>query len=443
MTLSSIFTEIKSVSGKNDKLSILKENSENDALKLSCQLTYSPQIQFWMTAPKASFGSVSDGDLTLDILQDIQKDICGRLYTGNSAKLRVQNILENLSAPEAQALSNIINRDLDCGIGVGSINKVWPGLIPEFPVMLAEKNTQKNRDKFAKNLEKSGGPIMVQTKVDGGRFIYVTGQGGFSRGGNLLNVHGVFDYLDKEASGYVIDGELVQLSSSGGVESRQVGNGLYNKAVRGTISKEEASQLLFVVWDIIPIEVYFSESSKKPNRSDSTSNKIRFNVLKNLINYLNKSGHKNIKLVKNKEVQTLEEATEFYLSELNSGEEGAIIKDGGACWVNDRSISVIKMKAEIECTLRCVGTTPHEKKAGQIGSLVLESSCGELRVSVGSGLTDEDRMKSPESYLNCLVNIKYNSVIKSTNKSTNSLFLPIFMGIREDITEADSLSKLI
>ncbi len=446
MMISKIIAAIKATSSKNEKLSILKENAENDVLKLACKLTYSPRIQFWMTVPKNdtnSFGSVSDDRLTLELLEDIEKDICGRLYTGNSAKLRVNNILENLTPDEATVLCNIINRDLDCGIGVGSINKVWPGLIPEFPVMLAEKNTVKNQKKFLGNLSKSGGTIMVQTKIDGGRFIYVTGQGGFSRAGNILNVHGVFSYLDVEAPGYVIDGELVQMSDSGGVESRQVGNGLYNKAVRGTLSVAESKQLMFVVWDLIPTEVYFAESSKNPNRPDSASNKIRFNVLKNLIGYLKSKGVTNISLVKNEEVRTIEEASEFYLSELNNGEEGAIIKDSAACWVNDRSISVIKMKAEIECTLKCIGTTPHEKKVGYIGALILESSCGGLRVSVGSGLTDADRIKPPDSYLNCLINVKFNSVIKSTNKETASLFLPIFIGVREDILHADSLSKLI
>lgn len=52
MMISKIIAAIKATSSKNEKLSILKENAENDVLKLACKLTYSPRIQFWMTVPK-------------------------------------------------------------------------------------------------------------------------------------------------------------------------------------------------------------------------------------------------------------------------------------------------------------------------------------------------------------------------------------------------------
>lgn len=449
MMISKIIAAIKATSSKNEKLSILKENAENDVLKLACKLTYSPRIQFWMTVPKNdtnSFGSVSDDRLTLELLEDIEKDICGRLYTGNSAKLRVNNILENLTPDEATVLCNIINRDLDCGIGDGSINKVWPGLIPEFPVMLAEKNTPKNQKKFMvlaiQNCNNEEGPlrILAQTKVDGGRFIYVAGEGGYSRAGNLLNTHDVFSYLDDEAKGYVIDGELVQVDENGTILPRQVGNGLYNKAIRGTLSPTEARTFKYIVWDIIPQDIYFG----KPNASVVCYYTIvRMSILKNLVNRLERMDIKNIEVVDSIQVSTWEDAEDYYAKQLALGNEGAIVKDAYSLWENDRSHSVIKMKAELEATLLCVGVIDHKKKFGQIGALSLETSDGELQVDVGSGLRDEHRMMSPDEFIGKLINVKYNSVIQSKNPHEKaSLFLPIFTGVRIDVTTADSFSKL-
>lgn len=446
MLLSNIIQQLRDAKGKNEKLRILAENSSNELLKRACYLTYSPRIQFWLKA-KGVETSGANNSISVELLDSIETSLCGRKITGNNALLLVEAVLMTLSEPEAKTLMNIINRDLDCGVNVGSINKTWPGLIPEFPVMLAEKNTPKNQKKFmelaiqnCRNNEPEPPLFLAQTKVDGGRFIYVAGEGGYSRAGNLLNTHDVFSYLDTEAKGYVIDGELVQVDENGTILPRQVGNGLYNKAIRGTLSPTEARTFKYIVWDIIPKCIYFG----KPSASVVCYYTIvRMSILKNLVNLLERMDIKNIEVVDSIQVSTLEDAEDYYAKQLALGNEGAIVKDAYSLWENDRSHSVIKMKAELEATLLCVGVIDHKKKFGQIGALSLETSDGELQVDVGSGLSNEHRTMSPDEFIGKLINVKYNSVIQSKNPHEKaSLFLPIFTGIRIDVTTADSFSKL-
>lgn len=437
MTISKIIAQLKATASTNEKLSILTANKDNAVLRKVFELAYSPRINFWVKSPPIEW--IGTRVIDMDILNAIETKVCGRKITGNEARAFINQVLAVLQPEEAVVLQNMINRDLDCGTGSTLANKVWPGAVPEFPVMLASKNTEKTQAKFLK-LRKPGEAIVVQTKVDGGRFIYVAGEGGYSRAGNLLNVHNVFAGIDCYIPGYVLDGELVCVDAAGNLADRKTSNGIYNKAVRGTISKEEAQTLRYIVWDVIPRDIYFGEQDSIYKNTPMT---LRLEKLRNLLGWPDaRDAARNIELVESCEVDSLDEAQQFYARAIADGQEGAMVKLAGSLWEDARSASVIKMKAEEDATLYCIGTTPHNKKEGQIGSLLLQSSCGSLQVSVGSGLDDALRQQAPDFFIGKLVQIKYNAVIQAKKSETASLFLPIFCHIRHDVTEADTLLKL-
>ena len=64
-------------------------------------------------------------------------------------------------------------------------------------------------------------------------------------------------------------------------------------------------------------------------------------------------------------------------------------------------------------------------------------------MSVGTGLTDEMRSElTAKKVKGKIVTVKYNARISSKNKGEDSLFLPVFLEIREDKTVADSSKKI-
>ena len=67
-----------------------------------------------------------------------------------------------------------------------------------------------------------------------------------------------------------------------------------------------------------------------------------------------------------------------------------------------------------------------------------ESSDGIVRVGVGSGFTDGDRDTIKPSCVGSVVAVKYNARIKDKKTGIDSLFLPIFVEVRDDKDEADS-----
>ena len=93
----------------------------------------------------------------------------------------------------------------------------------------------------------------------------------------------------------------------------------------------------------------------------------------------------------------------------------------------------------MECDLKIVdvlsGTGKYE---GMLGSVVCESDDGVIQVNVGSGLNENQRETlKKEDLIGKIVAVKYNTRI--TNKQgEESLFLPIFIELREDKDVADN-----
>jgi DNA ligase-1 len=95
------------------------------------------------------------------------------------------------------------------------------------------------------------------------------------------------------------------------------------------------------------------------------------------------------------------------------------------------------MKGELECDLKIVGIQEGTGKyVGKVGAYLCESADGVIKVDVGSGFKDDQRTID-NSVIGKIVAVKYNVRIKN-KQGEESLFLPIFLEVREDKTKADS-----
>lgn len=430
MKLSDIIKQLKAESSTNAKLAILKENVFNEHLRQYFLATLNPFINYWIRVD-AIPDVAGKNALTSDIINNIVNTLNGRVLTGNAAREYVHNVLLQLTEEDQILLRNMINRDPDCKIAEGLVNKCWKNLIPSFPVMLAEKLDEKTMC----NIVEGPNSLIVQKKEDGGRVSIVVDHKGsvtvYSRNGNILEIHSVFDAAFSKFTGMVFDGELLVIGENG-MQDRKTGNGIFNKAVRKTISLKEALSFHAVLWDVIELD-------KWKTGYDSTPYTER---LKQLIGYVDKLPSHQASLVETKIVSTYYEAQKFYGRMIDAGFEGAMIKVASMPWENKRSKYVLKMKETNDATLRCVAVLPHSKNPSLIGSLECVTSDGLLRTSVGSGLTDDDRKQPVEYFLNKLIDVQYNMLITCKNKTEYSMFLPRYMRIRLDQNCADTLEKL-
>ncbi|QQV89068.1 hypothetical protein [Providencia phage PSTRCR_121] len=395
-----IIEELASTSSTKQKEKILLKYKNNTLLKDVFRLTYSRRVNFYLRKfPEFEIAeetkTLSDG---LSYLEDI---LSKRVLTGHAGIAGLVNVLMHMSSKDVETMRRIINRDLECGVGRSIPNKVWANIIPEQPQCLASPYSDKN-------LKKITFPAYAQLKADGARCFAEVVDGEvsfFSRAGNeyqgLDSLKLEILKLVKDLEGnFVIDGELVYFPSkvkaktglddlfddeepeevSTDVAAREIGNGIVNKSLKDTISKEEADCIRYQTWDIIPHDVYYSDGAIK---SDPYSKRLEL-----LTSIVEKSDR--VEIVETTIVNNIEEARKVYRNYIAMKLEGIILKNMNFIWANTRTSDMVKFKEEIDFDLEIVDAYCHSKDPEKIGGVTLRSRDGLILFNCGSGFKDKD-----------------------------------------------------
>lgn len=419
----SILNELEATSSRLEKEAILKREVNNKLLRKVFFLAYDPFTQFYIRKiPEYKITSDHFEGIALNFALDSIGDLSKRLVTGNAGIAHLKSNLEALSRDDALVLERVIGKDLKVGCSGSTANKVWANLIHEYPCMLASGYDEKL-------VAKIQWPAIAQLKMDGMRFNAIVKDGKCefrSRNGKEIQLLGNLEQefiTMSRGSNLVYDGELVVYEDDK-ILDRQTGNGILNKAVKGTITNEDAYKVHATLWDVIPYEHFV-------NGKGTAQYAVRFAMLESM------SMPIKVHLVESKSVSTLEEARIIFEKYLAEGQEGIILKDRTAIWEDKRAKHMIKFKGELECDLKIVGIQEGTGKyVGKVGAYICESEDGVLTCDVGSGFKDNQR-DIDQSVIGKVIAVKYNARIKN-KQGKESLFLPIFLEIREDKTEADT-----
>lgn len=426
-----ILDQVAATSSRNEKEAILTQHADNTVLKRVFKLAYDKQILFFtkQTPDESVWGTHQGPKVCLDkLLDDLESEIVSRKLTGNAAAGFLMKLFALAERDDAEVLHRVITKDLRIGATSGTANKVWKDLISKPAFMLAQTDT--------KSIVY---PAISQLKEDGtrGKFIYdgetVTLM---SRNGNDIETRGTFNSWAKRLGGpMILDGELVAFRD-GKRLSRKEGNGIVNKAVRGTISEDEAKMLVFVAWDI-------------ETMPDKTYDK-RFEIIEQWDSIIdNLDDNDKVIAVESREVATYEDALVHYREARERGLEGTLLKNKKSFWQPKRSFDLVKFKAEYEGEFKVTGFeygkkgTKNEKR---IGALYYETADGLIKGDVGIFKDFPDSVR--EDWLTNMpkiVTIRYNERItsKSSKTGTENLFLPRVIAARWDKDEANTRDELI
>jgi len=435
----SIFEQLASDNSRLAKEAILIKNKNNATLQRVFYLALDPFVQFYIR--KIPSYDTKPGNLfSLEEALDNLIVLSDRVATGHSAINHLQFILGSVSKEDAKIIERIIAKDMRCGVSEATVNKIWPKAISTYPVMLASGYDQKLVDKIPF-------PAYVQLKLDGMRFNAIVKGNTVefrSRNGKELNIPNPSFAIPfiKMAEHYkadmVFDGELLIADFAGKPVNRQTGNGILSKSIKGTMSETEADNVRATLWDAIPFESFTEGIDREPYN-------VRLAKLNNAISHVNAQYTQfrhYISSVWNIEVNDIYNAQKIFEKFLSEGQEGTILKSKTGIWEDKRSKEQIKFKGELECELKVVdweeGTG---KNVGRLGALVCESSDGVIRVNVGSGYSDEQRDEYTKKVIGKIVTVKYNARIKDKS-GVESLFLPVFIELREDKDQAESSKSI-
>ncbi len=425
--------EVGKAKGAKAKAVLLNLYLQDEDFRKIVQLMLNPFVTFGVTnfPPRTPVQGVME--VEKDFFYEAFEALRLREVTGDKARGMLAGMVER-GVPEDLIL-RIINKDPKAGFQAGPVNKIIPGLIPEFSYMRCSRPSQVVKTP----LDYSKG-VIVDLKSDG-MFINLDREENFvgmrTRQGNPLPVHQFPRLLSAAQTlkvGTQTHGELV-VYRTGILLPRQIGNGLINSIIEGE-NLPVGDEVYLHVWDQIPLASAVKKGKYKvPYVERRAALASQVGGAMGLIS-----------MVESRVCYTKEESKAFFKEVLLRGMEGTVEKDPEMIWADGTSKGQIKHKGEFECDLEIEGYTEGKGKfADTFGSIKGKSKDGLLRVNV-SGMSDETRKKisdNREGYLGTIMNVKYNAITEpSPSNDLHSLFLPRLEELCKDKSEAETLEKI-
>jgi len=428
---------IADTSSRKEKEAILLEAKESKYAPIFEKVfsaAYDPRVDYYIKefeTPEPTEVVCVELDEAIDSLSVISQ----RQFTGNLAKSWLMSHLNTLTEQQQSIVSRIIKRDLRCGISATTINKVFTNLIYQHPYMRCDSFSEKS-------LKNITFPCYSQIKIDGlycdiivteNEVNYVSRNGANLRLNDSNRDQVLLDYADENSS-YVISGEVIVTDENGDIIPRQESNGYINSDDR------DMDRISFCVWDIVDYNDFKKASS-------SVDYESRLNQLLKFVDDTSISDH-NVSVVETIECESVDQIVDHFASVRQCGLEGVIIKDQSGLWKHGTSKHQIKVKVVIDVDLKLVGYRMGEgRHEGTIGSVGLESSDGLVSVYAGTGLKDKDRLELVDTIddlieRGAICKIKCNGLIRNKEDDNWTLFLPVFVEIRSDKTDADDYAKI-
>ena len=363
-----------------------------------------------------------------------------------SQKWSVKNVLEWLQEPRIKGdlsqnnidwycdqtvelcwfFEPIVNRTLKLGIG----NSILPK--DGFAPMLAKK--------YEGAIEYDSKGYVLTEKLDGNRCIasYEDDHWVFrSRNGRIMYVDFHMGDLPKE---YIYDGEVMSMSQTVssmkliqnlryGVQDYKIYGNEFNDT-SGLINRHtKDKELVYNIFDIMLDDVPYYE---RRNELDRMAEDLDLPYDVRIVPVIAKSMF-----------EDLDSVTSYNLSRVcNMGGEGVMINLASACYRHKRTNQLLKLKQVQSIDMKVTGiqegTGKYEYSVGAINCVCNTDDGKIIEVSVGSGLSDEQRSDwfvHPENIIGKIVEIQYFSMSQdSKRKGSNyySLRFPRLKTVRTD-----------
>jgi DNA ligase-1 len=355
---------------------------ENPGLAPYLRAAYDPFKRYYMTTNVEGQGNFEFESATWEMLDFLH----ARHLSGSFGQQMLDTAAMGMTPESAELLKRILKKDLRMGMGVKTINKVFPGLVPTHDVMLA-KLFNRHRVKF---------PCFASPKIDGVRAIFRDGKF-YSRNGHIYEG---LEHLEEKLQKvpHVLDGELTVPG-----KTFQVASGL----IRSDFKVPGAA---FSVFDLPD---YRQPFINRLTRMDD----ILYNV------------DPKVSIVNHMLMKDLDQLMDFYEAARGLGYEGAMVKPYDYKYKGTRSWDWMKMKNVSTEDLKVIDVFEGEGKyVGQLGGIVVDYNGTSVRV--GSGFTDDQRERLwgiPEYVIGRVAEVLFMEVTDS-----GSLRHPRFVQFRPD-----------
>jgi len=401
-----------------DKKEVLKKYPE---MKEMLEWVYNPFKQFYVTSDNIKKNITLTSQIEYKDIFKLLNDLSSRKETGHSA-IGICNRFIYDNSDYTDVIYNIIDKDLQCRIGVKVINEVYPNLIPEFEVSLCQKYND-----VASKVDIFDGSWYVSHKLDGLRLITIIDDKGdikfYSRQGKEFETLDVLkeDIKKLNLKSKVIDGEICIIGADGKEDFASI----IKLARRKDFTIPNP---MYLVFDMIDYDDFF-------NKKGNTKLSYRLAELNNIIE--NKSKH--IKVLEQTKLQSKNQFDSMLSYMREQDWEGLILRRD-VSYEGKRTNNMLKFKDMLdeEYEVLDVEFGPfrviEDKKEITIETLsAVKIKHKGYDVSVGSGFTIEQRKmfyEDPSKIIGHKITVQYFEESKDKNGNL-SLRFPVFKAIRD------------
>jgi len=439
MNIYEIILELNENNGANYKMDVLRKHADNLLLQRVLKMTYD-KVDFTYGISMKNISSnapVGVGRTKTDlggVLDILETKFAKRKVTGNAAIALLEELLYSLPSEERIVVQGIINRDLRINMGRSNINKVFKGLIVKPVYMRCALFTDKTR----KKIDPKG--AFVQLKADGTYREFTVENDQVicnSRTGESYDYPILNSTLATYPDGHYV-GELTVLMN-GAVLDRATGNGMINS------DDVPHNNLVLDLWDYITLEEYTNAANKIKGK---TPYKERFARLLSIVGDTLSPVPLQIRVIETHVVNSFAEALTYCAAWMESGLEGAILKDKDAIFRDGTSDQQQKMKLEIDADVRITGFKPGKvgtKRENKIGSIAYATDDGKVK-GFASGFTDaelDDMDARREEITNAIMTLTCSDITQGRGNEHYALSHPRFVELRADKSTTDTLERIL
>ena len=351
--------------------------------------------------------------------ESVCQDLSTRRALDNVTVRNVKGFLSDCDPREAELYTKLLAKKLRLGVTAKTVNKVIPGLIPEWEVQQAypiEKYPLFPGEWFA-----------LTEKLNGVRATYYRGRLYARSGEEHKGMDHIEDFL-RETVGLdmVFDGELTLTDKSGLTDNEafRKAAGIINADI-GTCDKTVIS---FTVFDVLP-------ACELDSGSSSAVYSVRRAELDSKFEPIFRDSCVHV-------LPLMYAGTDQKMIDTLLAEAVANDKEGLMCNLDvpykcKRHNGILKVKQFYTMDLPIIGCEEGSGRlANRLGAFVLDFKGNEVRV--GSGFTDEERFwfwQRRESMIGKLCEVKYKEISQDKHTGAESLQFPVFVALRTDKTE--------
>jgi DNA ligase-1 len=364
---------LKGISSTNEKIAFLKAHEDSEDLKLTFFYALNPDLNYYIVPDNlikvegGIDGPAEGRGFGTSVPLSFFGWFSNREVTGYEARDKWVYAIQVLEPNSADVLTRIFNRDLRCGVAEGLVNKVWPGLIPEFNVMLADSYEGQNIEGWVAEAKYDGLRCIATVLPDGDVFFQ-------SRNGReLYNMEDVAAEIKALAlpSGTRLDGEIFDGDWNGTAE-----------LVRSSKTSKKSKTSVYYIFDYLSAPDW-----ERPIQNYSARRTILEVMLKRATTPLQR-----VKVTESYGLVNAGNVAQIGATAIAAGYEGLVLKNPFANYEKKRSKAWLKVKPKETIDAVIVDVQEGTKKyTGKLGAFVCELPDGR-RFNVGSGFSDDQRV---------------------------------------------------